>query len=371
MIRAGFVSSQAISGFAIFAVPLFNYFSSQRDPEDSNQSESSPYLDYALTIGVSALAASLYGFGANYFQGKRITDDDEADDTADTDRTLTSNSAEITFLLLRTCTLAVENVFVVSALKAYYLVLTNHADEQLASASLSNTELAATLLYTLIAELPFLLATEGVEACEQIKRSLTGAGNDPLINAPLSLLANCPGRHYIKVVGTSAHVAGHASEVLLLVPAHAYLRLLKQSPFLFGLALSTHGLMSLYLISFNALQTYLFEAKEGARHLSDIQGLDTSSLQTSVTVSARHRHLVEMGLYAQGPLHGTSDAVTLIIAMRKWLRNSSPTIQAAAISGPAVFQFAASTAGNLASEVKESIEGLKTDEATRPLLSPA
>lgn len=65
-----------------------------------------------------------------------------------------------------------------------------------------------------------------------------------------------------------------------------------------------------------------------------------------------------------------SDAVTVTICLRRVLKKQPTDIQAAIISGPALFQFAASTIGNRVSEVRESLDNLvQTIEYTPPTQS--
>lgn len=366
-IRGAFVMTQALSSFCIFFSSVLVQMNSEHDAHTAQ------WYHYLVAGVVATSAAVLEGYTVNYFQGRCIDDEDEIyyDALEYQPRTWKSNVVESGFLVLSSAVIIAENIFAFSAIKAFILTLTT--ERSISIAALSSLEIAFIALLTMGCEAPFELTNGWLESGKQIKTAITHSATASLTGVLAKLLACRAGRIFIKYVGTATHVLGHVGDAMLLIPAPVYLYLYEHSEAAFAAIISVYAALLSFMFIFNVIQTYSFETLTSLQNLRELEAPAIATEETSllnsdngsvnpngekIRVSRRSIYtLFKVGLIAQGPFHGISDAAVWVVFIRMFVGHQAIWVQALAMA-PALLQLGASACGNHKSEVKESLENL-------------
>lgn len=390
-VRASFVFADMCSVFCAFAGSMY-ILSPDEDP-NANFS-----LTPSNTI-IATLAAIVFGFTTNYFQGKRITQyfDGETDEEDEADyegeRTWLGNTLEIAYLLKLLALLIIWNLFAVSAIKSYIHTLSDPEDPR-SLMPLEHWLMGVIALATLLIDFPFSLVTDAYESCEEFQANCSGQHPRPLVAALIRPLRTPAGRAWIRYVSVTSHVGSHTLDVVVSTPAESIMIFYNNATTAEFWAAATPTLTTLLMLTlFNWILTCLFDLREANTHLQKSHPNTSHDLHRPLLSSAHPEtdsplmlppdHSVNgqptkedetialpyyqywfcrMGIkFTQAPQHAISVAMPVFVLMRHivFQNGLTPNTARLLVGLPSVCVFLGALVGIQCSEVHIALQRLK------------
>ena len=368
-VRITYVASQSITVFCQFFGSLVSLLAPLSQTEVSN------IIKYAISAPLSVVAAGIFSYTANKFQGIKIILGQSTGPNADSSpqyssavapRTLKSCLIEAIYLILATVLTLANNYFTIAGIKAYFKAFINSSQDD-SITPLSIIGITCVLVKTLFFDLPFNFSNASYEAAEQINQDIRGTKQDPCISIIMKPFANKYGIAYIRLLGTFVHTMWDFSGSLLIIKPN-YIIALYKSPALFWriffwTAFTISIPYNIALFTINLIQTLFFEGEESRKNLTamtqNIQENWKSHWYCNLLIDHTWlKNLVALSFFTQAPVHGLTDAMPVFLLLGQLLPNIS-IIEFGVIPIITLVVFLSSTIGTAYSEVRTSIRHFK------------